>query len=273
MLQLLSLLFSLGFCQLSPIYPVPWFYRTVSYLGLMDSAYCVNDGTFGAQQGVGSQQYTLTQPCSIGQINSERELEVLDFGDIGSVGTAYVNLGTTSQISYAYNLTYPIFSSLVYDTNSRNVGLASPNRATVFLNKNQTGALLTTAASTRVNIIPPLVGTVWLVRFTNSPITTKTVGDQTTAIIVGIVTSFNSFSVTLQWGVIASTDPAGATAAGFPQRPGGYLRTTYNIAVTALLFSIFIILGLAIYVVILMKGKGTAFGPLLGGTDAEQQRL
>lgn len=48
------------------------------------------------------------------------------------------------------------------------------------------------------------------------------------AIIIGIVTDYNDNSLTIQWGVLASVDPAGATAAGFPAKPGGYLATTYG---------------------------------------------
>lgn len=38
---------------LSPIYPVPWFFRTIPYNGMF-GGYCVNDGTPAVTQGKGS---------------------------------------------------------------------------------------------------------------------------------------------------------------------------------------------------------------------------
>jgi hypothetical protein len=47
-------------------------------------------------------------------------------------------------------------------------------------------------------------------------------------IIIAIVTDFDNNSVSLQWGVLASVNPGAAIAAGFPTKPGGYLKTTYG---------------------------------------------
>lgn len=103
-------------------------------------------------------------------------------------------------------------------------------------------------------------------------------GDQTTAIIVGMVTGFDNYSISLQWGVIASIYAEDASLAGFPKKPGGYLSQTYGkfflllfliisyfligVAVTALIFSMIGLIIGSVVIYFIFRGR-SGFAPLL----------
>lgn len=234
-------------CGISPIYPVPWFVRNFQYFGMLNQGYCINDGTFGAAQGSASQQYLLVQPCRIGQIDTEGDLQLLSFGQIGSVGASYVNLGNQQQIANDYPaVPWPNQGSLAYDSATDSIGFKwlDKNGALQFLpiNATLTQHLLNAAAGVRISVNQDLVGTIWIVRLTGQVGVAKTISQDCTELVVGYVTDFTNNSVSVEWGVIASIDPTEAIAAASPQIAGDYLAGTYGIAVTALLFSLFILI-------------------------------
>lgn len=243
----LLLLIGCVVCGISPIYPVPWFARSFPYFGILNQGYCINDGTYGAAQGSGAQQYSLVQPCQIGQIDTEGDLQLLSFGQIGGVGASYFNLGGPAQIHTDYPTSlWPNQASLAYDAATDAIGFKSldKNGAVQFIPLNATASqsLLTAAAGVRVSVNQDLVGTIWIVRLTNRDGVSKTISEDCTELVVGYVTNFDNSSVSVEWGVIASIDPAQAIAAANPRKPGGYLAGTYGIAVTALLFSLFVLI-------------------------------
>jgi len=224
---------------------------------MFDSGYCINTGAFGAKQATNG----FRQPCELAQVGSDQFL--LSFGLIGNVAGAILRLGTPSMIRQKYNIDFPVNAALKYVPG--NPGLVfEVTQGQINMFQNDTDTLLTTSQTCKQELEPALVGEIFIVRFTSQPVTTTTIGDSTTAIIVGLVAGYDNYTLNIQWGVIASQNAAAATLAAYPRVAGGYLSTTYGIAVTALLFSLFLIIVLFIAVAIWWKGgRGGFLEPLL----------
>jgi len=201
-------------------------------------SFCLVDGSNGLSQGINEQQYQMTQPCYYGKVYLVSPTTI----GVGGLSDAVssVLLGDQNNV---INRHPPLkgfyWNSLHYDSSNQTVAITFQGTTVSLLDTETTTLLTTSAAALDIPITGERVGAFYLVRFASKPGTTKNIGEDTTNLFVMSVVSTSP--VVLEWGVIASVDPAQAIAAAFPV-PRSYRSS--GTAVAAIIFALFgVVLG------------------------------
>jgi len=245
--------------QPSAIYPVPWFTRTIYFTGMFDSAFCVNDGSIGARQNPNA-HYGITQNCQIGQITSNNIDKSLILGNIGGSASSLITLGDDAAISRLLpaGTFYPQHASFSWYL-GKNIALVY-EKGVVVLNQTTIDPLLTTATGASYPVTDAYVGQVWIARITTQPGTTTELNLGTNVILMGVITELTTHAMHVEWGVLASVNPSQASSA-FGGRQENWNKTN-NVAITALIFSLFALIIGGFFLFTYFKTR-TNYSPLL----------